>query len=1452
MKTLRFALFGIFTSLLLAVMATHVQAQTTWAGPGTDVNTPGNWNSGLPSSTVDAHFAGSGPTNPTQSAAITIRDMIFDSGAPSYTYGVNTGQLTLLNPATANGVQAPNALENNSVATQVIGGTGAAIGIAGTINAAAGDIVINGAINVGNGVAPDTTTASRHYIALSGSHDVYFNVDPALQGSGNLSGGAWTSSVTAGMYTRQRGRFYLGQTFSGRAYLGDIGTSYQGTFHLNSTQDGALRLTNNNSLGNPNTDLLSNPTVITAIDIYGGTTNNGTLELKPATGTGISVIRSAIWMDGRSGAVAEDPHILNVDGDNTLRFTLDWNTGVRGPFGTTSESTAAANNPFNPGNWNIKSDAGTLTIAGNTVETNGVMYNTRNAAINLQLMGAGNGVISAPINKNGANPTLAIVKKGTGTWTLTNANLDADGAAAGATYDGNVTVREGTLALSGSGSLANSPSLTIRNGSTFNVSGVTGGVFTLNTLNGSNLVAKGNGTISGAVTTGTSNVTIQPGDTGDVGDTAIGTFHFGNSLVLNGSNTTLALELTSTPGVNDKVAVAGDLTLNGSTNVPLTFVNGNLGNGTYTLLSYGGTLTGDLSNLNITGLPPTSPRQSFVPTSNTGAKQINLVVTGTAANLTWVGGVNGNVWVDGGVEPNSINWTGHPTDNHFFDADNVTFGSSATTFTPNVQGTVSPGSVTFSNGSGANYTISGGTISAVGPATFNNAGSVTFTNAATSLSSMNATGSGDVSFNAGNLTVVNTFTVATTGTGKVTIANPGGTISLPGTLNLTSGKLALNRSDVDIPVTSTVTGAGAFDKDGTNLVTVSADNTGFTGTVNVKNGTLRADGNATATYKPLGTANITVSSGATLAIFKNGTTTSGTGELNVTIAGNGVAGRGALISADLNNLTNGGNANAHVRSITLSDDARIGAIGGVTSATRSILWVDGPGAFIQGNGKNLSVNIDNGLGIAFTEMDWINVGDTNLKNIEVSGGGVLYSGGNTSFGPLTGDAMITLQNKGRLGFYTTGANASTGTIDKPISVAKTTLGGGIEFFGSGGSKTIASPIKLNGNLDVSFLVNGAANVLTWTQAGAITDATGADGPRSLTVHTGTETTTATNGGAGVLELVSDGNTYTGPTTIGGSGGFEEATLVGDKSFVSIGNGGGTGSIGPGDISITSPSATAAAGLILNRTGAYTLANNIAMNGGAAEVRAIGGGVATLSGPVSGAGNVVVNSIGGGLTLSATNSYSGTTTVTSGTLLVNGDNSGATSDVTVGATGILGGTGTIGGNVLMQADGSTFTTAFSGGTIDPLAILGNLDLSATSNLLTVTGAHVGTSWVIASYSGTLTGTFESISPGYSVNYGTLNNSVITLNFIGLPGDYNNDNTDDAKDYVLWRKNPGAHGGDPAGYNAWRQAFGATAGSGSGTSLAAAVPEPTSTLLLAIMVGVMFAGCRRHFKYKRQIG
>jgi hypothetical protein len=63
---------------------------------------------------------------------------------------------------------------------------------------------------------------------------------------------------------------------------------------------------------------------------------------------------------------------------------------------------------------------------------------------------------------------------------------------------------------------------------------------------------------------------------------------------------------------------------------------------------------------------------------------------------------------------------------------------------------------------------------------------------------------------------------------------------------------------------------------------------------------------------------------------------------------------------------------------------------------------------------------------------------------------------------------------------------------------------------------------------------------------------------------------------------------------------------------------------------------------------------------------------------------------------------------------------------------------------------------------------------------------------------------------------------------IAGDFNFDGAVNAADYVSWLKTDGTQNG----YNTWRTHFGRPPGSGSGDSENAAVPEPTSLVLLMI--------------------
>jgi hypothetical protein len=88
---------------------------------------------------------------------------------------------------------------------------------------------------------------------------------------------------------------------------------------------------------------------------------------------------------------------------------------------------------------------------------------------------------------------------------------------------------------------------------------------------------------------------------------------------------------------------------------------------------------------------------------------------------------------------------------------------------------------------------------------------------------------------------------------------------------------------------------------------------------------------------------------------------------------------------------------------------------------------------------------------------------------------------------------------------------------------------------------------------------------------------------------------------------------------------------------------------------------------------------------------------------------------------------------------------------------------------------------------------------------------------------------------------------------LPGDYNNDGSVDAADYVVWRDNQGTTNtlsNDPLGgtidgrqFDQWRANFGAMAGTpATATATSHAAPEPASWLMLVVAVLVLVARTR----------
>ena len=115
------------------------------------------------------------------------------------------------------------------------------------------------------------------------------------------------------------------------------------------------------------------------------------------------------------------------------------------------------------------------------------------------------------------------------------------------------------------------------------------------------------------------------------------------------------------------------------------------------------------------------------------------------------------------------------------------------------------------------------------------------------------------------------------------------------------------------------------------------------------------------------------------------------------------------------------------------------------------------------------------------------------------------------------------------------------------------------------------------------------------------------------------------------------------------------------------------------------------------------------------------------------------------------------------------------------------------------------------------------------------------------------------PGLTWNTSQLyNTGVLSVAAAGVPGDYNNNGTVDAGDYVLWRntttRQPRSRMIPPPGpthpTSPFVLDFGQALGSGTGTNATAAVPEPT--ILLMLVMGMLVMSChRRHPTWSRAL-
>jgi fibronectin-binding autotransporter adhesin len=407
--------------------------------------------------------------------------------------------------------------------------------------------------------------------------------------------------------------------------------------------------------------------------------------------------------------------------------------------------------------------------------------------------------------------------------------------------------------------------------------------------------------------------------------------------------------------------------------------------------------------------------------------------------------------------------------------------------------------------------------------------------------------------------------------------------------------------------------------------------------------------------------------------------------LDGAISGSGTltqTGGGTLILSGTNSYA-GGTTITGASIVQISGDANLGDLAGVLALQGGTLQAGrsftSNRAITLGSGTSNRIDVQ---GYDVTLAGTIGNGANNLPGnfLDKLGTGTLTLTGVNSYSnrTLIAAGTLALAGNGTIGAGNLIVGAGT-TFD----ISQTDTGARVIQLNSGAAGTIALGSKL-------LTLGATLSFSDWS--GSITDggiAGGTGGKVTIQAPSGAVRfytaqgyTGGTTVNGGTLALVGNGALYaSGAVTVNNGAIFDIGGLTG--SGTTIGDLSGVGAVALGAKALT-----------------FGTANNT-----------------SFAGTIAGAGGSLVKSGSGTLTLAGTNSYTGTTSVNAGTLLVNGDQSAATGLTSVASGATLGGSGILGGNVLI-ADGGTLAPGNSPGT---LTINGGLTLSAGSTLAYEFGA-----------------------------------------------------------------------------------------------------------------------------------
>jgi autotransporter-associated beta strand protein len=552
----------------------------------------------------------------------------------------------------------------------------------------------------------------------------------------------------------------------------------------------------------------------------------------------------------------------------------------------------------------------------------------------------------------------------------------------------------------------------------------------------------------------------------------------------------------------------------------------------------GGGSSGNLNTFVLGTLPSASPAYGAYISNNTANSSIDIVFTNGpfVPALTWDGKTNGN-W-----DVATKNWRPAAGPDTTYGQGNIVTFDDTLTGTTNVilTAALTPSALTVNN-TLSNYVFSGsGSIS--GSVTLVKSGSGTLTLAETGGDNF----SGGIIVNNGTVILDNANSAISGGTtingGTVQVGNNDVNGTLPSGGVADTGALVFNRAD-NIIVTNVISGAGTLTQNGANVVTLSGNNSGFTGTATVAQGTLQV-----GSTNALGsTTSVTVSNAATFDV--NGYALFGNGNVNlvVTVSGAGVGGTGAIV----NNSTNSPTKVLHT--VTMAADATFGGNNDwdIRNSAGNNATADAAlnGAFnltkVGTNSVTLrGVTVDTGLGdinvqagsLSFTATATApqnSLGDSSKtatvfsnatltldtigiipsKNFVLTNGGTLKcSGTNTLNSPLTlagaanntisvgSGAQFTITSAigGGGGFSKNGSGPLFLTANNTYSGRTVVSGGTLALYGGGSNGAINFSTNINVNSGATLDVSGRSDkTLTVASAQTLTGGIGTNGAGTI-------------------------------------------------------------------------------------------------------------------------------------------------------------------------------------------------------------------------------------------------------------------------------------------------------------------------------------------------------------------